>query len=98
MIERGTSNNQTQASVDAFALPDFGSGGGGFLFNAAKGDIVSERKRFELRITDEDRQRLRALAEQTAQNESDAIRALIREAHNRVGDDSKSGKEERTAA
>ena len=98
MIERGTSNNQTQASVDAFALPDFGSGGGGFLFNAAKGDIVSERKRFELRITDEDRQRLRALAEQTTQNESDAIRALIRGANISGVDESREAKEEAVAA
>lgn len=60
--------------------------------------LAQRRRRFELRITDEDRQRLRTLAEQQAQTESDAIRALIREAHNRVGDDSKSGKEERTAA
>ncbi len=59
---------------------------------------MNTRKRFELRITEEDRQRLRALAEQQATTESDAIRALIREAHNRVSDDSKTRKEERTAA
>ncbi len=71
----------------------------GFCFKVAKeGIVLAQRKRFELRITDEDRQRLRAVAQQQAQTESDAIRALIREAHNRVGEDSKSGKEERTAA
>ena len=71
----------------------------GFCVNVPKeGIVLAQRKRFELRITDEDRQRLRALAEQQAQTESDAIRALIREAHDRVGDDSKTGKEERTAA
>ncbi len=59
---------------------------------------MDTRKRFDLRISDEDRQRLRAVAQQQAQTESDAIRALIREAHNQVGEDSKSGKEERTAA
>ncbi len=59
---------------------------------------MNARKRFELRITDEDRQRLRTVAEQQAQTESAAIRALIREAHNRVGDDSKSGKEQKVAA
>jgi len=60
--------------------------------------VLAQRKRFELRISDEDRDRLRSLAEQQAQTESDAIRALIREAHNRVGEDSKSGKEEAVAA
>ncbi len=60
--------------------------------------MLAQRKRFELRISDEDRDRLRSLAEQQAQTESDAIRALIREAHNRVGEDSKSGKEEAVAA
>ncbi len=70
----------------------------GFCFKAAKEGIVDTRKRFELRISDEDRQRLRALAEQQATTESDPIRALIRGAHDRVGNDSKTGKEERTAA
>jgi glucose-6-phosphate-specific signal transduction histidine kinase len=72
----------------------------GFCFNVPKEGIVlaQRRRRFELRISDEDRDRLRTLAEQQAQTESDAIRALIREAHDRVGDDSKSGEEERTAA
>ncbi len=68
------------------------------MFYAAKGGIVDTRKRFELRISDEDRHRLRAVAQQQAQTESAAIRALIRAAHDRVGDDSKAGKEERTAA
>jgi hypothetical protein len=71
---------------------------GDSLFYVAKEGIVDTRKRFELRISDEDRQRLRTVAEQQAQTESAAIRALIREAHNRVGDDSKTGEEERTAA
>ena len=60
--------------------------------------MLAQRKRFELRISDEDRDRLRAVAERQAQTESDAIRALIREAHNRVGEDSKSGKEDAVAA
>ena len=64
----------------------------------AKEGIVNARKRFELRITDEDRQRLRAVAEQQSQTESDAIRALIREAHNRVGEENREGKEESVAA
>ncbi len=71
---------------------------GDSLFYAAKEGIVIARKRFELRITDEDRQRLRAVAEQQAQTESAAIRALIREAHNRVGDENREGKEEAVAA
>jgi len=70
----------------------------GFCFKSAKEGRVNARKRFELRITDEDRQRLRTVAEKQEQTESDAIRALIREAHNRVGDESREGKEERTAA
>jgi predicted DNA-binding protein len=60
--------------------------------------VIAQRKRFELRITDDDRQRLRAVAEQQSQTESAAIRALIREAHNRVGDENREGKEESVAA
>ena len=59
---------------------------------------MNARKRFELRITDEDRQRLRAIAEQQATTESDAIRAWIRGAHIGVVDENKEGQEERTAA
>jgi predicted DNA-binding protein len=59
---------------------------------------VNARKRFELRITDEDRQRLRALAEQQATTESGAIRALLRQAELATNEDSAAGKEERTAA
>jgi predicted DNA-binding protein len=69
------------------------------LFNTAKGGIVdTQRKRFELRITDEDRQRLRAIAEQQATTESDAIRALIRGAYSGVVDESREAKEEAVAA
>ena len=68
------------------------------MFYVAKEGIVIARKRFELRITDEDRQRLRAVAEQQSQTESAAIRALIREAHNRVGDENREGEEESVAA
>jgi predicted DNA-binding protein len=59
---------------------------------------VDARKRFELRITDEDRQRLRALAVQQTTTESGAIRALIRQAEIVTNQDSKSGKEEAVAA
>ncbi len=52
----------------------------GFCVPRAKGGIVRARKRFELRIGDEDRQRLRLLAAQTSTTESDALRALIRRA------------------
>jgi len=69
------------------------------LFYTAKEGIVdTQRKRFELRITDEDRQRLRAIAEQQATTESDAIRALIREANIRLSDERMEGKEEAVAA
>ncbi len=68
------------------------------MFYAAKGGIVDTRKRFELRISDEDRQRLRALAVQRATTESDAIRALIRSANIEDSDESREVKEERTAA
>ncbi len=68
---------------------------GRFCFKAAKGGIVdAQRKRFELRITDEDRQRLRVLAEQQATTESDAIRALIREANIRLSGEGMTAKEE----
>jgi hypothetical protein len=71
----------------------------GFCFKAAKeGIVATRRKRFELRITDEDRDRLRALAEQQLQTESDAIRALIRGANIGVVDESREGKEEAVAA
>ncbi len=60
--------------------------------------MSAQRKRFELRITDEDRQRLRALAEQQTTTESGAIRALIRQAEIVTNQDSKSGKEDAVAA
>jgi hypothetical protein len=70
------------------------------LFSAAKEGIVDaqRRRRFELRITDEDRQRLRALAEQRATTESAALRALIRGANIGTVDAKKERKEEKVAA
>ena len=59
---------------------------------------MNARKRFELRITDEDRQRLRTLAEQQATTESGVFRALLRQAEIVTSEDSVAGKEERTAA
>jgi hypothetical protein len=59
---------------------------------------VNARKRFELRITDEDRQRLRTLAEQQATTESGAFRALLRQAEVVTNQDSVEGKEEAVAA
>jgi hypothetical protein len=60
--------------------------------------VGAQRKRFELRITDEDRQQLRAIAEQQATTESDAIRALIRGANISAVDESREAKEEAVAA
>jgi hypothetical protein len=71
---------------------------GRFCFKAPKEGMLDTRKRFELRITDEDRQRLRALAEQHATTESDAIRALIREANIRLRGEGMAAKEEAVAA
>ncbi len=69
------------------------------MFNTAKGGIVdTQRKRFELRITDEDRQRLRAIAEQQATTESDAIRALIRQAEIAINIPRVEGKKEENVA
>ncbi len=70
------------------------------MFYAAKEGIVgTQRKRFELRITDEDRQRLRAIAEQQATTESGAFRVLLRQAERATNRDNVEGKkEERTAA
>ncbi len=59
---------------------------------------MNARKRFELRITDEDRDRLRTLALQQATTESGAFRALLRQAEIATNEDSVEGKEERTAA
>ena len=71
----------------------------GFCFKAVKeARVDTQRKRFELRITEEDRQRLRALAEQRATTESDAIRALIRSANIEDTDESKEEKGEVVAA
>ena len=64
-----------------------------------EGIVDARRKRFELRITDEDRQRLRALAEQQATTESDAIRTLIRQAEIAINNpDRERNKEEKVAA
>ena len=60
--------------------------------------MLARRKRFELRITDEDRQRLRTLAERQATTESGAICALLRQADMATKEDSVARKEERTAA
>ncbi len=69
------------------------------MFNTAKGGIVgTQRKRFELRITDEDRQRLRAIAEQQATTESGAFRVLLRQAEIATNADSVERKEEKVAA
>jgi hypothetical protein len=60
--------------------------------------MIAQRKRFELRITDEDRQRLRAIAEQQATTESGAIRAWLRQAKIAANDESRERKEEAVAA
>ncbi len=59
---------------------------------------MDTRKRFELRISDEDRQRLRTLAQQQATTESGAIRAWLRQAEIATNEDSVAGKEEKAAA
>jgi predicted DNA-binding protein len=69
------------------------------LFYVAKEGIVgTQRKRFELRITDEDRQRLRALAEERVTTESAVVRALLRQAKIANDMESEAGKEEAVAA
>lgn len=60
--------------------------------------MIAQRKRFELRITAEDRQRLRALALQQETTESAVVRALLRQAKIATKEDSVERKEERTAA
>jgi predicted DNA-binding protein len=60
--------------------------------------LAQRRRRLEIRISDEDRQRLRALAEQQATTESAAIRALIRGANIEDSDKNREGKEEAVAA
>jgi hypothetical protein len=70
-----------------------------FCFKAPREGIMrARRKRFELRITDEDRQRLRTLAEQQATTESGAIRALLRQAEMATNEDGAAGKGEAVAA
>jgi predicted DNA-binding protein len=59
--------------------------------------VIAQRKRFELRITDEDRQRLRALAEEQATTESAVVRALLRQAKIATNED-RAEKEEAVAA
>ncbi len=59
--------------------------------------MIAQRKRFELRITDEDRQRLRALAEEQATTESAVVRALLRQAKIATNED-RAEKEEAVAA
>ena len=58
----------------------------------------ARRKRFELRISDEDRDRLRTLAQQQATTESGVFRALLRQAEIVTNQHSVERKEERTAA
>jgi predicted DNA-binding protein len=60
--------------------------------------MIAQRKRFELRITAEDRQRLRALAEQQATTESAVVRSLLRAAKIATNEDSVERKEEAVAA
>ena len=72
----------------------------GFCFKAPKGGnvLAQRRRRFELRISDEDRHRLRALAEQQATTESGVFRALLRQAEIVTNQDKVEGKEEAVAA
>ncbi len=56
------------------------------------------RRRFELRISDEDRDRLRTLALKQATTESGAFRALLRQAEIVTNQDNAAGKEEKAAA
>ena len=60
--------------------------------------MLAQRERFELRLNAEKRQRLRAVAAQTAQTESDAIRLLIDAAYSVIGDETEARKEETAAA
>ncbi len=60
--------------------------------------MLAQRKRFELRITDEDRQRLRAIAEQQATTESGALRTLLRQAELTTNEDHVEGRKEETVA
>ncbi len=70
----------------------------GFCFKAAREGIVeAQRKRFELRISDEDRDRLRTLAQHQATTESGAIRALIRGINVKDIDETREVKEEAAA-
>lgn len=70
-----------------------------FRFKAAQeGIVLAQRKRFELRISDEDRDRLRALAERQATTEAAALRALIREAQSEERDERRAGQEVAVAA
>ncbi len=66
--------------------------------NGKEGMVLAQRKRFELRITDEDRQRLRALAERQATTESGVFRALLRQAEIVTTEDSAGEKGEEIAA
>ncbi len=56
------------------------------------------RKRFEMRITAEDRQRLRALADRQGTTASEVVRLLLREAKIAANDDNAERKEEAVAA
>ncbi len=60
--------------------------------------LTQRRRRFELRITDEDRQRLRAIADQQATTESGAIRAWLRQAELATNRDNVAGKKEEQVA
>ena len=59
---------------------------------------METRKRFELRITDADRQRLRSLAEQQATTESAVVRALLRQAKIATNEDNVERKEDQRVA
>lgn len=56
------------------------------------------RKRFELRITAEDRQRLRTLADRQGTSESEVVRSLLRQAKIAANEESVERKEEAVAA
>jgi predicted DNA-binding protein len=63
-----------------------------------RGCVVFARKRFEMRITAEDRQRLRALADRQGTTASEVVRLLLREAKIAANDDNAERKEEAVAA
>ncbi len=60
--------------------------------------MIAQRKRFELRISDEDRDRLRSLAQQQATTESGVFRALLRQAKIATNEDNVERKEDQRVA